>query len=344
MSRSSILCWLFCAAVTASAAQDLEMYWVDVEGGAATLIVTPAGESLLIDTGMPGTRDPHRIHKVATEIAGLERIDHLVTTHFHIDHFGGAADLAKLMPIGTVYDYGIPEHNPDNPEDPSWAARIRPYTEMKVERRVVLQPGSEIALKQAENSAPISLRCLMALQQTVPKPAEGTLENPLCADARTKEEDTSDNANSIALLLSFGDFQMFDGGDLTWNVEAKLACPFNLAGPVDIYDVNHHGLDSSNNPLLVRALAPTVAIMSNGTTKGCGPETIDTLHSVGSIQALYQIHRNLRPDGANTVDAQIANLTRDCAAHFIHVTVDSTGADYHVSIPGRDHRRTFRSR
>src|SRR3954471_11480964 len=82
----------------------LDIYWIDAEGGGATLIVTPAGESVLVDTGNPGPRDAGRIHKVATEQAKLTQIDYLVTTHYPADHFGGAADLAKLMPVRTVYD------------------------------------------------------------------------------------------------------------------------------------------------------------------------------------------------------------------------------------------------
>src|SRR5580698_4904130 len=120
----------------------LDIYWVDVEGGAATLIVTPENQSVLIDTGMPGVRDPGRIHDVATRVAGLKRIDHLITTHFHIDHFGGAAELSQLMPIGIVHDNGIPQHDPDsNPADTRFPLMIKPYREMKVEAREVIMPG-----------------------------------------------------------------------------------------------------------------------------------------------------------------------------------------------------------
>ena len=77
----------------------LDISFIDTEGGAATLIVTPAGESVLIDCGNPGPRDAERIHQTATQQAGLEAIDHLVITHWHTDHYGGVARLAKLMPI-----------------------------------------------------------------------------------------------------------------------------------------------------------------------------------------------------------------------------------------------------
>ena len=85
------------------AGKPLDFYFIDAEGGAATLIVTPAGQSLLVDTGNPGTRDADRIAAAAKE-AGITRIDYLVVTHYHSDHFGGAPELAKLLPIGTLYD------------------------------------------------------------------------------------------------------------------------------------------------------------------------------------------------------------------------------------------------
>ena len=337
-----LLVFSMCLVARPAERGSLDLYWIDVEGGAATLVITPAGESILIDTGMPGERDPKRIVKAARD-AGLKQIDHLVTTHFHIDHFGGAADVAKEIPIVTVYDNGIPQNNPDNPNDNTrWNQWIQPYRDMKVEKRVVLRPGDPIPLKQARSGPEVSLRCLGGMQKMVA--AKGSNPSEDCDDLKEKAKDNSDNANSLVLVLQYGAFDMFDGGDLTWNTEAKLVCPENLLSAVDIYDVNHHGLDTSNNPLLVHALAPTVAIMSNGTAKGCGAETYRTLKSVPSIKALYQIHRNLRPDSENNTQAEhIANLEKECAANYIKVSVEPGGANYTVSIPATGHARTFAS-
>src|SRR5512134_2332642 len=94
------------AAEAAGKDKRLEVYWVDVEGGAATLIVTPAGESILVDAGFPGGRDAGRIHKLATEV-GLRKIDHLVVTHYHLDHFGGVSELCDLMPVGVLHERGL---------------------------------------------------------------------------------------------------------------------------------------------------------------------------------------------------------------------------------------------
>ena len=328
----------------ATASGTLGIYWADVEGGAATLIVTPAGESILIDSGNPGGRDSKRIHDIATKVAGLNRIDHLITTHLHIDHFGGAAELAQFLPIGTIHDNGIPDQNPDNnPGDRSWLLKIKPYRESKADHRAVVKPGDSLSLKQITNTPPVSIRFLAAKQQSIQPPNNVRLAaNPACADAPSKDKDNSDNANSIVTLLEMGDFRFFVAGDLTWNMERELVCPALLVPRVDVYQVTHHGLDVSNNPLLVRALAPTVTIMSNGTEKGCGAETFATLKTIPSIKAMYQIHRNLRADSENnTASDHIANLDANCDANYIQLSVDPSAKNYTISIPAKGHQSTF---
>jgi competence protein ComEC len=332
---------LFCGCALATAAdRGLDMYWVDVEGGAATLIITPAGESVLIDTGNPGERDPKRIVKAARE-AGLKQIDYLIITHFHIDHFGGAAEIAKELPIMNVCDFGVPENNPDNPGDNSrWNEWIKPYREMQAGRRITVKAGDRIPLKQA-GPEEVRLSCLAAKQDMIASSNGGSD----CDKLTQKEADTSDNANSTVFLLQYGDFDLFDGGDLTWNLEGKLVCPVNIVRPVDVYDVNHHGLDVSNNPILVNALAPTVAIMSNGTTKGCNPQTFKTLKSTASIKAIYQTHKNLRTDSENNTEKErIANLEKECQANLIKLSVEPGGKKYTVSIPATGHSAKFSSR
>ncbi len=340
--KSLLACTCLAFGSVAAADRGVDMYWVDVEGGAATLIVTPAGESILIDTGMPGDRDSKRIVKAARD-AGLSQIDHLIITHFHIDHFGGAAEIAKEIPVATLYDLGIPENNPDNPNDNSrWPQWIKPYREMKVGKRVVVKAGDTIPLKQAGAGPQVRLNCLASHQKMI----SGNNGKAADCDGLTeKAKDTSDNANSTVFIFSYGAFDMFDGGDLTWNLEGKLVCPVNILPAVDVYDVNHHGLDVSNNPLLVNALAPTVAIMSNGTTKGCGAETFKTLKGASSIKAIYQIHKNLRADSQNNTEPErIANLERECQANHIKLSVAPGGQNYTVSIPGTGHSSTFSSR
>lgn len=315
----------------------LDIYWVDVEGGAATLFVTPAGESILIDTGMPGLRDPVRIDRLARRTAGLEKIDHLIITHFHIDHFGGAADLSKLIPIGQVYDYGV------LPGDEK--ALSPQYLNFKCDRRNVLKAGDRLELRVA-GSTPLSVTCLAARQQFI-APGPDHADNPLPADAKRKEVDTSANADSIVMLLRFGAFELFDGGDLTWNMEEKLVHPKNLVGEVDVMQINHHGLDASNNPVLVKSIKPKVVIMNNGDKKGNGAETFATVKSTPSVLAMYQSHKTLRPgEEANNVAPEfIANIPdgERCEGHPIQMSVAPDGKSYTVSIPANGHSATYQS-
>ena len=332
-----------------SAPKGLEIYWIDSEGGGSTLLVTPSGESILVDAGNPGPRDAARIHKVATETAGLKRIDHLIVTHFHIDHFGGVADLAELMPIENLYDKGLPDSAtpPDAGANAKlWAINSAPYRQAKVSRRITLKPGDSVPLKQ--NGAPLSLKCLAANRDRIAAPTGALATSDCQSSAIPTKPDSSDNAASVVLLLQLGDFRFFDGGDLTMEMEEKLVCPTNLVGTVDLYQVNHHGLDVSNHPRLVKALAPTVSVMNNGPRKGTSSVAMSALRSSPNLQAMYQVHENVRADGENNAPPEfIANrgdLGESCAAHFIKCTVESDGSRFDIQLPHSKHSRTFSTR
>src|SRR4029078_10409229 len=197
---------------------------------------------------------------------------------------------------------------------------------LKCGEKHVISPGSKLPLKptqQSKEGPQATLTCIGTRKTFIEAPA-GTPENKeVCAAAKEKERDGSDNANSVVSVLEFGPFRFYDAGDLTWNQETRLVCPKNLIGTVDVYQVTHHGLDSSNNPLILRSLQPHVAVMNNGTTKGCLPEVFATLKDTKSLEAVYQLHKNLRPDGAtnNVPDEYIANQEKECQGNYVKLSV-----------------------
>jgi competence protein ComEC len=327
-------------ALAGAADKRLEVYWVDVEGGAATLLVTPAGESVLIDTGSPGDRDARRIHEIATRQAGLTRLDHVIVTHFHTDHYGGLSVLAKLMPVGTLHDHDLATAPPEKGQE-----HLPAYRDAVVAHRTVVKPGEKLVLAQTRGAAPVTVQMVGALEKFASLP--GARDNSSrCKDQQPRSPDASDNKNSVVTLISFGSFRLFDGGDITWNTEKDLVCPKNkLGGVVDVYQSDHHGLDQSNNPVLVNALAPTVAVVNNGPRKAGEPNTFATLKAVSSVKDIFQLHRNVRvgPD-QNTDPKLIANMDEACQANYVKLSVDPTGKTYTVAIPANAVEKSYQTR
>jgi beta-lactamase superfamily II metal-dependent hydrolase len=313
----------------------LDIYFIDVEGGSATLIVTPLGESLLVDSGFPGERDAERIAKVAKEIAKLRQIDFYITTHWHRDHVGGSTKLAELIPIKTFYDHGLPTA-PAQDIQPEY---IDAYRKLTQGTSKTLKALDEIKFR----SQAVRLRVLASNGLVPGEPSDAPQIVSCGTDFKPVAEDKSDNAKSIAILLTFGRFKYFNGGDLTWNVENKLVCPRNLTGAVDVYQVNHHGMDSSNNPTLVRALDPQVAVINNGPRKGGEVRTFSVLKENPKTQ-IYQLHRNVQTsDKDNASPEFVANDEEACQANFIKLSVATNGR-YSVSIPAKGISRSYQAR
>ena len=327
------------ASPAAPSPRGLDIYWIDVEGGAATLIVTPAGESVLVDSGWPVPRDANRIQQAARE-AGVSRIDHLVTTHWHGDHVGGVALLAQRMPVGRFYDHGFPEGKPSDVDAILRAA----YLLATQGHSTILHAGDDIGLRQAPGTPPVSLRVVTSDGIVVGEAPGSAQTRPCTAQPahRAMPDDTSDNYRSVGLRLSYGGFDFLDLGDLTWNVEHKLVCPKNLLGVVDVYQVTHHGNDNSNNPALVAAIAPTVAVIDNGAKKGGAPAVYKVLRATPSIKDVFQLHRNVDTTPADNAPPELtANDDEACKGEWIRLRVDPPAKSYDVEVHGKGTKRTY---
>ena len=301
--------------------KNLEIYWIDAEGGAATLIVSPSGESLLVDTAnrTPDDRDAKRIY-AATQKAGLKKIDILLTTHFHSDHIGAMAALAKMIPIDMYMDHG------ESVEiaRPNVAAAYKAYVELAGAHRRILKPGDKIPLKG------VDVEVVISGGHAIAKPLPGGGEkNLICGDYKPHPDDVDpDNDQSVGFVLKFGKFDFLDLGDLTWNYEPKLVCPANLLGKIDLFQTSHHGLDRSNSPQLLAAIQPTVAVMNDGPHKGGQASVFETLRKTGGVQDIWQGHLALdTPKEVNATENMIANFeaTPDCKGNILLVSVYENG-------------------
>jgi competence protein ComEC len=326
----------------AEEARTLDIYFLDMVGGASTLIVTPLGESVLSDTGSlrPEHRDADRILR-ACEDAGLQQIDYLVTTHFHSDHFGAILEVSQRIPVKCFLDKGT--RAPAGDGDNRWSKGLYPLYEQATKGNLkTLRAGADIPLKNdpAGRLPQLTLHCVAADKKV--EGFDGDIDAPV-EGFRMDGADGSDNARSIALLLTYGRFKFFAGGDITWNVEQHLFHPANRLGTVDLYQVTHHGLDLSNNTLLLQALRPTVCVAPNGPRKGIMPRTFKDLTALPSLQALYQMHYNTQyGDAGNTKPEFIANPKADPGrGQYIKASVSPDQSAFTIQIGPDGAKRAY---
>ena len=328
---------LVAAAILPAQTRNLDIYWIDVEGGAATLIVSPSGESLLIDTGWTvGDRDAKRIFAVTQE-AGLKKIDYLLISHWHADHVGGLAALSKLIPIGRFFDHG----DAIEKENQQW---LDSYKTASAGKRTVVKPADTIPLQ--------GVRTLVVAsnQQILPNAVNGGGPNPLCADAEQKAPVAPENQRTAGVLLTYGKFKFLDLIDLDWEKEMELVCPMNKLGLVTLYQTSRHGsFDGAGAPAFLGAIRPQVVVVNNGPRKGMGQvdnnvksltppgkqaapyekNTYLRLTKLAGIEGIWQEHLSLldKDPSHNTAEDMIANLedTAECQGHWIKASIERDG-------------------
>jgi len=299
--------------------KSLEIYFIDVEGGQATLIISPSGESLLIDTGWPGNdgRDADRIVAAAHQ-AGLKQIDYVIITHHHRDHVGGVPQLVDGIKIGTFVDHG-PNLEDSEVTRTDYAAYEKA---IKGHAHVVVKPGWGLPLKDIRVQVLSSAGDLI----TSPLPGAGTA-NSYCNGEPAAATDATENARSLGTLITYGQFRFLDLGDLTKQKELELACPNNLLGTVDLYLVTHHGADLSNSKPLVWALHPRVAIFDNGPRKGASPAAWQIVHDSPGIEDVWQLHYAAESDkDHNVAEDRIVNVKENCEGKYLKVSAEKDGS------------------
>jgi competence protein ComEC len=299
----------------------LKIFFVDVEGGQATLFVTPAHQSLLIDTGWPGNdgRDADRIVAAAKK-GGIEKIDYVLITHFHADHVGGLPQLVARIPIGTVLDHGDNRESTDAPTVAGWKA-YEDLLAAKKFNRLTLKPGDHLPIKGIKTTV------ISSDGSVIDHSLRGAgQENSSCNGAEQYPTDQTENRRSLGTLFTFGKLRILDLGDLTRDKEMELVCPKNKLGAIDIYVVSHHGWYQSNSPAFLNAIAPRVAIMDNGAKKGGTPSAWDIIEKSPRLENLWQLHFSEEGGAAHNVATEfIANPEGTDAANYLELTAWPNG-------------------
>jgi len=304
---------------TPAAPKPLQIYFIDVEGGQATLVVSPSGQSLLIDAGWPGNegRDADRILAAAHQ-AGLQQIDYVLITHYHRDHVGGVPGLVYGIKVGTFVDHG-PNQEDSQVTRTDYAAYEKAIAG---HAHVVVKSGWKLPIKG------IDVQVLSAAGEHITAPLAGAGDtNSYCKSEPAASEDATENTRSVGVLITHGKFRFLDLGDLTKKKELELACPNNLLGTVDLFLVTHHGADLSNPKALVWALHPRVAVIDNGARKGASPAAWQIVHDSPGLEDLWQLHYAAESDRDHNMDPDnIANVKENCEGKYFKVVAESDGA------------------
>jgi beta-lactamase superfamily II metal-dependent hydrolase len=328
-----------------AAAKTLDMYVIDVEGSKAFLLVSPSGQSMVIDAGVPGDRDAGRIVE-ACKAAGVKKIDYMVVSHYDGDHVGGVPSLAARIPIVTFVDHG------ENVQLNDFTIKVvKAYMDVVAKgKHLVVKAGDKIPIKGFD------AQVVMAAGKAITEPLKGAGQpNPACDTTPRKvwgpdsrgivdNHDTNENAMAITLLVTYGKFRMLDPADLTWNKDRELFCPVNRVGTVDLYMTANHGTNNANSPVMVHALQPRVVIADNGPRKGASAETFQTVESSPGLEDYWQAHYLIAGgEKANTKPDYIANIEGSPDGKWIKVSVQRDGT-FTVTNSRNNFSKTYKPR
>ena len=296
----------------------LDVYFVDVEGGEATLIVTPSKRAVLIDGGWASfeNRDARRVVAAARD-AGVERLDYLIATHFHGDHIGAIPEIARRLPVATFVDNGKPLETTIDV--------VAPYVAYAAARAQaahrVVKPGDRLFLDGVEIEVISSAGALAEAGSADRRP------NSTCAGVEPGREAGGENHRSVGVRVSYGAFRFVDLGDLNRNPLVRLACPANLVGEADLFLLPHHGNGDGVVPAFLDAINARAIVSNNSATKGASSEGFAALHRLQGRSDVWQLHRSARRGVVNFADQMIANLEAGEAADGGHWIKASAGSD-----------------
>jgi beta-lactamase superfamily II metal-dependent hydrolase len=327
-----------------SAARTLDMYVIDVEGGKSLLLVSPSGQSMVIDAG--GGREANRIVE-ACKALGVGKIDYMVVSHYDGDHVGGVPALAARVPIVTFVDHGANVQL----NDPGYLKNVDAYMALAAKaKRLVVKAGDKIPIKGFDALV------VMAAGKAITEPLKGAGQpNPACDTTPRKvwgldergildNHDTNENSQAITLLVTYGKFRMLDPADLTWNKDRELMCPVNRVGAVDLYMTANHGTNNANSPIMVHALRPRVVIADNGASKGASAEVFQTVESSPGLEDYWQMHYLIAGgEKANVSPDYIANIEGSPDGKWIKVSVQPDGA-FTVTNARNNFTKTYKPR